>query len=90
MSKMQEGQSGHLSPTASFCALVGLLCSVLVCITAVVTIGQRAESFSIRVRADDFLVSHHPGGGIIHLWGGGGGGDSQAHQQRNRKLAHKP
>lgn len=39
------------------------------CVTAVVTIGQRAESLSIRVRADDFLVSHHPGGGIIHLGG---------------------
>lgn len=44
---------------------------MLACVTAVVTIGQRAESLSIRVRADDFLVSHHPGGGIIHLGGEG-------------------
>ena len=37
------------------------------CVIAVVTIGQRAESLSIRVGADHFLVSHHPGGGVIHL-----------------------
>lgn len=34
---------------------------------SVVTIRQCAESFSIRVGADHFLVRHHPGGGVIHL-----------------------
>lgn len=44
--------------------LFGLL---LVGVSVVVTIRQRAESLSVRVGADHFLVSHHPGGGIIHL-----------------------
>lgn len=48
----------------SCAAPVPLLClSVCVC----VTIGQRAEGLSVRVGADHFLVSHHPGGGVIHL-----------------------
>ncbi len=37
------------------------------CVTVVVTIRQCAESLSVRVGADHFLVSHHPGGGVIHL-----------------------
>jgi len=41
-----------------------------VCVSEVVTIRQRAESFSVRVGADHFLVGHHPGGGVIHLRGG--------------------
>lgn len=40
---------------------------MLVCVSAVVTIRQCAESLSVRVGADHFLVSHHPGGGVIHL-----------------------
>lgn len=32
-----------------------------------VTIRQCAESLSVGVRADHFLVSHHPGSGVIHL-----------------------
>lgn len=41
--------------------------SVCACVSVVVTIRQRAESLSIRVGADHFLVGHHPGRGIIHL-----------------------
>lgn len=37
------------------------------CVSVVVTIRQCAESLSVRVGADHFLVSHHPGGGVIHL-----------------------
>lgn len=37
------------------------------CVSVVVTIRQRAESLSVRVGTDHFLVSHHPGGGVIHL-----------------------
>lgn len=36
-------------------------------VSVVVTVRQRAQSLSVRVRADHFLVSHHPGGGVIHL-----------------------
>lgn len=41
--------------------------------TAVVTIGQRAESLSVGVGADHLLVSHHPGRGVVHL------GEGEAH-----------
>lgn len=40
---------------------------MLVCVSAAVTIRQCAESLSVRIGADHFLVSHHPGSGIIHL-----------------------
>lgn len=33
----------------------------------VVTIRQCAESLSVRVGADHFLVSHHPGSGVVYL-----------------------
>lgn len=40
---------------------------MLVCVGVVVTIRQRAERLPVRVGADHFLVSHHPGCGVIHL-----------------------
>ena len=40
---------------------------VCVCVSGAVTIRQCAESLSVRVGADHFLVSHHPGSGVIHL-----------------------
>lgn len=39
----------------------------LVWVIVVVTIRQCAESLSIRVGADHFLVSHHPGSGVVYL-----------------------
>ena len=54
-----------LPTTASPCA--PMLFGLLVCVNVVVTIRQCAESLSVRVWADHFLVSHHPGGGVIHL-----------------------
>lgn len=38
-----------------------------------VTIGQRAESLSVGVGADNLLVRHHPGRGVVHL------GEGEAH-----------
>lgn len=32
-----------------------------------VTIGQGAEGLSVGIGADHLLVSHHPGGSIVHL-----------------------
>lgn len=55
--------------------------SLLVCVSVLVTIRQRAESLSIRIGADHFLVSHHPGCGIIHLGSGGGDGQKQSQPQ---------
>lgn len=41
--------------------------SLVVRVSAAVTIRQCAEGLSVRVGADHFLVRHHPGSGVIHL-----------------------
>lgn len=56
---------------------------------AIVTIRQRAESLSVRVGADHFLVSHHPGCGVIHLGTEVADGQRHRHKQsRHRKVQH--
>lgn len=57
-----------------------------------VTIRQCAESLSVRVGADHFLVSHHPGRSVVHLGDGGADGQRKrrntAQDTKEHRLEH--
>lgn len=63
--------------------------SWLMWVSVLVTIRQCAESLSVRVGADHFLVSHHPGCSVVHLGDGGADGQRKRHNTAQETKEHR-